>query len=474
MSKPKHERALADHEAQAILSNVRTSPRKLNLVAAMIRNLPAQRAIATLTFSKRRIAHQVRKTLESAIANAENNHQLDVDRLVVTRAEVGRSIVMRRFHARGRGRSARIEKWFSHMKIVVAEKQDEVEADNDVIEASAIPTPAAPSDHASTDATLSVPSTEGTEAEAARAVDVRRCRGPCRGGRAFAGRRTGRGAGRDDRSRAHRRHAVGAGDRGYRGGSRAAIDVRTMPPRQPTNTIRRRINPDREPRRMGHKVNPVGLRLGINRTWDSRWYAGGDYAKLLHDDLKLRDHLRTHLRGAGVSRVVIERPAKKPRVTIYAARPGVVIGKKGQDIEVLKKELGKMANAEVSLNIVEIRKPEIDATLIAENIAQQLERRVAFRRAMKRAVQSAMRLGALGIRINCGGRLGGAEIARVEWYREGRVPLHTLRGDVDYGTATAKTTYGTCGVKVWVFKGEIMQHDPMAQDRRAAEQAPQR
>ena len=177
---------------------------------------------------------------------------------------------------------------------------------------------------------------------------------------------------------------------------------------------------------MGHKVNPVGLRLGINRTWDSRWFAGADYSKLLHDDLKLREHLRTKLRGAGVSRVVIERPAKKPRVTIYAARPGVVIGKKGQDIEVLKKELGKMANAEVSLNIVEIRKPEIDATLIAENIAQQLERRVAFRRAMKRAVQSAMRLGALGIRINCGGRLGGAEIARVEWYREGRVPLHTL------------------------------------------------
>jgi large subunit ribosomal protein L22 len=169
MSKPKHERALADHEAQAILSNVRTSPRKLNLVAAMIRNLPAQRAIATLTFSKRRIAHQVRKTLESAIANAENNHQLDVDRLIVTRAEVGRSIVMRRFHARGRGRSARIEKWFSHMKIVVAEKQDEVVLDDDdVIEASAIPAPPAETDHASTDATLSVPSTEGTEAEAAQ------------------------------------------------------------------------------------------------------------------------------------------------------------------------------------------------------------------------------------------------------------------------------------------------------------------
>jgi small subunit ribosomal protein S3 len=225
---------------------------------------------------------------------------------------------------------------------------------------------------------------------------------------------------------------------------------------------------------MGHKVNPIGFRLGINRTWDSRWFADGDYARLLHEDLKLRETLRTRLKGAGVSRVVIERPAKKPRVTIHAARPGVVIGKKGADIENLRKDMAKLAGAEVSLNIVEIRKPEIDATLVAENIAQQLERRVAFRRAMKRAVQSAMRLGAGGIRINCGGRLGGAEIARMEWYREGRVPLHTLRADIDYGVATAKTTYGTCGVKVWIFKGEILAHDPMAQDRRAAEQAPQR
>jgi small subunit ribosomal protein S3 len=225
---------------------------------------------------------------------------------------------------------------------------------------------------------------------------------------------------------------------------------------------------------MGQKVNPIGFRLGINRTWDSRWFAGDDYARLLHDDLKLRDKLRTRLRGAGVSRVVIERPAKKPRVTIHAARPGVVIGKKGADIEVLRKDLAKLAGSEVALNIVEIRKPEIDATLVAENIAQQLERRVAFRRAMKRAVQSAMRLGAGGIRINCSGRLGGAEIARMEWYREGRVPLHTLRADIDFGTATAKTTYGTCGVKVWIFKGEVLAHDPLAQDKRAAEQAPQR
>jgi small subunit ribosomal protein S3 len=225
---------------------------------------------------------------------------------------------------------------------------------------------------------------------------------------------------------------------------------------------------------MGHKVNPIGLRLGINRTWDSRWFAGSEYASLLHADLKLREHLLKRLSGAGVSKVLIERPAKKPRITIYAARPGVVIGKKGQDIDALKKELSVMAKAEVSLNIVEIRKPEIDATLVAENIAQQLERRVAFRRAMKRAMQSAMRLGAQGIRINCGGRLGGAEIARMEWYREGRVPLHTLRADIDFGVATAKTTYGTCGVKVWIFKGEILAHDPMAQDKRAAEQAPQR
>jgi len=220
---------------------------------------------------------------------------------------------------------------------------------------------------------------------------------------------------------------------------------------------------------MGQKVNPIGLRLGINRTWDSRWFADDNYADLLHEDLRIRKYLRERLQQAGVSRIVIERPAKKARITIHTARPGVVIGKKGADIEKLRSALQSMTGSEVHLNIVEIRKPEIDATLVAENIASQLERRVAFRRAMKRAVQSAMRLGANGIRINCGGRLGGAEIARTEWYREGRVPLHTLRADVDYGEATAKTTYGTCGVKVWVFKGEIMAHDPMAQDKRAQE-----
>ena len=220
---------------------------------------------------------------------------------------------------------------------------------------------------------------------------------------------------------------------------------------------------------MGHKVNPIGLRVGVNRTWDSRWFASTDYADLLHEDLKIRDFLHGRLSQAGVSRIVIERPAKRARVTIYTARPGVVIGKKGADIESLRKEVSQLAGDDVSLNIVEIRKPEIDAKLVAENIAQQLVRRVAFRRAMKRAVQSAMRLGALGIRINCAGRLGGAEIARTEWYREGRVPLHTLRADIDYGEATAMTTYGTCGVKVWVFKGEIMAHDPMAQEKRLQE-----
>jgi small subunit ribosomal protein S3 len=221
---------------------------------------------------------------------------------------------------------------------------------------------------------------------------------------------------------------------------------------------------------MGQKVNPVGLRLGINRTWDSRWFARkGEYAKLLHEDIKIRAYLMKQLKQAAVARVVIERPHKKCRITIHSGRPGVVIGKKGADIDKLRKEVSKMTDSEVIINIVEIRKPEIDAHLGAESISQQLERRVAFRRAMKRAVQSAIRLGAGGIRINCSGRLGGNEIARMEWYREGRVPLHTLRADVDYGTATAFTTYGTCGVKVWIFKGEILEHDPMAQDKRLAE-----
>ncbi|MBL8667968.1 MAG: 30S ribosomal protein S3 [Rhodospirillales bacterium] len=221
---------------------------------------------------------------------------------------------------------------------------------------------------------------------------------------------------------------------------------------------------------MGQKVNPVGLRLGVNRTWDSRWFADESYADLLREDLKIREFLHKKLAQAGVSRIVIERPAKKARITLHTARPGVVIGKKGADIEKIRLELAKLTRAEVHLNIVEIRKPEIDAKLVADGIAQQLERRVSTRRAMKRAVQSAMRLGAQGIRINCGGRLGGAEIARSVWYREGRVPLHTLRAHVDYGQSAARTTYGVCGVKVWIYKGDILAHDPMAVEKRAMDQ----
>jgi small subunit ribosomal protein S3 len=218
---------------------------------------------------------------------------------------------------------------------------------------------------------------------------------------------------------------------------------------------------------MGQKVNPVGLRLGVNRTWDSRWYAKKEeYGRLLHQDIEIRRELKKRLSQAGVSRIIIERPHRKCRITIYAARPGVIIGKKGADIEKLRKDLQTLAEGEVFLNIVEVRKPETDAQLVAENIAQQLERRVAFRRAMKRSIQSAMRLGAKGVRVNVSGRLGGAEIARMEWYREGRVPLHTLRADIDYGFAQAQTTYGVIGVKVWIFKGEVLEHDPMAQDKR--------
>jgi small subunit ribosomal protein S3 len=222
---------------------------------------------------------------------------------------------------------------------------------------------------------------------------------------------------------------------------------------------------------MGQKVSPIGFRLGINRTWDSRWFASGqDYGRLLHEDIKVRRQLKQRLGQAGVSRIIIERPHKQCRVTIYAARPGVIIGKKGADIDKLRKDLAAMTegDGEVNLNIIEVRKPETDAQLVAENIAQQLERRVAFRRAMKRSMQSTMRLGAKGIRVQVSGRLGGAEIARMERYHEGRVPLHTLRADIDYGFAEAKTTYGIIGVKIWIFKGEVLEHDPMAQDKRLA------
>ena len=217
---------------------------------------------------------------------------------------------------------------------------------------------------------------------------------------------------------------------------------------------------------MGQKVSPIALRLGINRTWDSRWFAEkNEYPKLLMEDRKIRSLVNGLKSTAAISKIVIERPHKKCNVTIYSARPGILIGKKGSDIELIKNKIKKITNTDVSINILEVKKPEIDATLVAESIAQQLERRVAFRRAMKRAVQTALRMGAGGIRINCGGRLGGAEIARTEWYREGRVPLHTLRANVDYGVATAQTTYGAIGIKVWIFKGEVLEHDPMAQEK---------
>ena len=207
---------------------------------------------------------------------------------------------------------------------------------------------------------------------------------------------------------------------------------------------------------MGQKVNPIGFRLGIIKTWDSKWYAYADYAKLLHEDLKLRAFLKKRLYNSGVSKIEIERAANKAKINIFTARPGLIIGKKGSEVETLKKELAKLTDKEIYLNIQEVRKPELDAQLVAENVALQLERRIAFRRAMKKSVTSALKFGAKGIRITCSGRLGGAEMSRTEWYREGRVPLHTLRADIDYGVAEAKTTYGIIGVKVLIFKGEIL------------------
>ena len=221
---------------------------------------------------------------------------------------------------------------------------------------------------------------------------------------------------------------------------------------------------------MGQKINPIGFRLQVNRTWDSRWFANNrDFGNLLLEDVKMREFVKKECVQSGISRVIIERPHKKCRVTIHAARPGVIIGKKGADIETLRKKLAAFTKSDLHSNIVEVRKPELDAQLVAESVTQQLERRVSFRRAMKRAVQNAMRMGALGIRINVAGRLGGAEIARTEWYREGRVPLHTLRADIDYAVSEGLTAYGIIGVKVWIFKGEIMEHDPGARDRKAQE-----
>tara|TARA_A200000113_G_scaffold72757_1_gene63729 strand:+ start:11588 stop:12265 length:678 start_codon:yes stop_codon:yes gene_type:complete len=221
---------------------------------------------------------------------------------------------------------------------------------------------------------------------------------------------------------------------------------------------------------MGQKVNPYGIRLGINKTWSSRWFSKNEYTKLLHQDLKIKNYVEKKLKNASISKINIERAAKKLRVSIYSSRPGIIIGKKGADIETLKQDLSNMSNLEVFLDIKEVRKPEVEAKLVAENIASQLEKRISFRRAMKKAVQSAMRLGAKGVKVVCSGRLGGAEIARTEKYHEGSVPLHTLRGDIDYSTAEAETTYGICGIKVWINKGEILSKDPYASEKKQIDQ----
>ncbi|OGU18421.1 MAG: 30S ribosomal protein S3 [Geobacteraceae bacterium GWC2_53_11] len=207
---------------------------------------------------------------------------------------------------------------------------------------------------------------------------------------------------------------------------------------------------------MGQKINPIGFRLGVTKTWDSKWYAEADYAKLLHEDLAIRKYLKKRLYSSGVSKIEIERAANKCKINIFTARPGLIIGKKGSEVETIKKELALISTKEIFITINEVRKPELDAQLVAENVALQLERRIAFRRAMKKSVTSTLKFGAKGIRITCSGRLGGAEMSRTEWYREGRVPLHTLRADIDYGFAEAKTTYGLIGIKVLIFKGEIL------------------
>ena len=207
---------------------------------------------------------------------------------------------------------------------------------------------------------------------------------------------------------------------------------------------------------MGQKVHPIGFRLGVIKTWDSKWYAEADYAKFLHEDIAIRKFLKKRLYNSGVSKIEIERAANKTKINIHTARPGLIIGKKGSEVETIKKELSSLTSKEIFINIHEVRKPELDAQLVAENVALQLERRIAFRRAMKKSVTSALKFGAKGIRITCSGRLGGAEMSRTEWYREGRVPLHTLRADIDYGFAEAKTTYGLIGIKVLIFKGEIL------------------
>ena len=333
MSKQAKERALAANEAKAVRSIAFASalPQKLNLVASMIRGTNVSQALVQLTFNSKRISGDVKKALQSAIANAENNHNLNVDSLYVKEAYVGKNLVMKRMHTRGRGRSAQVLKPFANLTPILCEKAEEA------------------------------PKTKKVKAKATEAKKPAATKAPAKA--------------------------------------------------------------KKESVLMGQKVNAISLRVGINRTWDSRWYAGADYADKLHEDFQITKYLKKTLDAAGVSKIVIERPTKKAHVTIHTARPGVVIGKKGADIDKIKKDLSKFTKDEVHVNIVPVAKPELDATLIAESVAQQLEKRVAFRRAMKRAVQSCLRLGAQGIRINVSGRLGGAEIARMEWYREGRAAV---------------------------------------------------
>src|SRR5690606_19272571 len=309
-------------EAKAILRSARISAQQARLVADQVRGLSAERAVNLLKFSDKKAAHMIRKVVESAIANAENNQGADVDELKVRTIMVDEGPTLKRFMARAKGRGTRILKRTSHITVVV-------------------------------------------------------------------------GASKQGRNQT-----------------------------------------------MGHEVRPTGIRLGISKDWNSKWYAGKKvFADYLAADLKVRDMLRKKLAQAGISRIMIERPANNARVTIHTARPGVVIGKRGEDIEKLRKQVSDMMGVPAHINVTEVRKPELDAQLVAESIARQLERRIMFRRAMKRAVGNAMRLGSLGIKVNVAGRLNGAEIARSEWYREGRVPLHTLRADIDYGFAEAKTTY---------------------------------
>jgi small subunit ribosomal protein S3 len=218
---------------------------------------------------------------------------------------------------------------------------------------------------------------------------------------------------------------------------------------------------------MGQKVHPIGFRIGVTRTWDSKWYAGRDYQRFLHEDLRIRRYLKEKLFHAGISQISIERAANKAKVYVHAAKPGIIIGKRASGLDALRNELQKMTSTEIFLNIIEVRKVETEAQLVAENIAAQLNKRVSFRRAMKKAIQQAQRAGAQGVKVMCGGRLGGAEMSRTEWYREGRVPLHTLRANIDYGFAEAKTTFGVIGVKVWVFKGEVLPGDELAGSQNA-------